>query len=237
MTTALDRFERVVKATVKLPKQKGQGVFVTHGPKGSRSGYVITAAHCLQLNRRTVYYRITNDFLSYDVRTADGDEFRMTPLMVELGLDVAVLWPLDDQEPAFGKDCETYLDCCNRIAPIRIRMKPYPVNLDVLLKRDEVDPSVIQNHCIHIYSHKGRWIHGVASTGPGNGSRILFAKMEEEIEGGTSGGPIVDDNGELVSVVSMLSGSRDKGSKGGHSPVLSVTLPTWILRRIRGLAY
>jgi hypothetical protein len=233
---AMDRFEQVVKATVKLPKQKGQGVLVTHGLKGSRGGYIITAAHCLQLNRRTVFYLSTNDFHFYDIRTADGSEFRMTPFMVELNQDVAVLWPLDDQEPAFEKDCETYLDCCNRIAPIRIRMKPYPVNLDVLFKREEVDPPVIQkNHRIHIYSHRGRWIHGVASTGPGNGSRILFAKMEEEIEGGTSGGPIVDDNGELVSVVSMMTGSRDKGSKGGHSPVLSVTLPTWILRRIRGL--
>jgi hypothetical protein len=235
MTTPVDRFERMVKSTVKLPKQEGQGVLVTHGPKGSRGGYVITAAHCLQLNRRTVFYLSTNDFPFYDVRTADGDEFRMTRLMVESGLDVAVLWPPDDQEPAFEKDCETYLDCCNRIAPIRIRMKPYPVNLDVLFKREEVDPSVIQNHCIHIYSHRGRWIHGVASTGPGNDSRILFAKMEEEIEGGTSGGPIVDDNGELVSVVSMATGSRGKGSKGGHSPVLSVTLPPWMLRRIRGL--
>ena len=104
VTTPVDRFERVVKATVKLPKQKGQGVLATHGPKGSRGGYVITAAHCLQLNRRTVFSLISNDFLSNDVRTADGVEFRMSPFMVELGLDVAVLWPLDDQEPAFEKD-------------------------------------------------------------------------------------------------------------------------------------
>ena len=232
---AMDRFERVVKATVKLPKQKGQGVLVTHGPKGSRGGYVITAAHCLVLNRRIINFLRDGERVFYDVRTADGSEFRMTPFMVEPVQDVAVLWPLDNQEPAFEKDCKTYLDCCNRIAPVRIRMKPYPVNLDVLFKREEVDPSVIQTHRIHIYSHRGRWIHGVASTGPRNGSRILYAKMEEEIEGGMSGGPVVDDNGELVSVVSMATGSRDKGSKEGHSPVLSVTLPTWILRRIRGI--
>jgi hypothetical protein len=136
---AKDRFALVEKATVKLPKQKGQGVLVTHGPKGSRGGYVITAAHCLGL----IDFLRDGEWVFFDVRTADGSEFRMTPFMVELNQDVAVLWPLYNQEPAFEKDCETYLDCCNRIAPIRIRMKPYPVNLDVLFKREEVDPTVI----------------------------------------------------------------------------------------------
>jgi len=104
------------------------------------------------------------------------------------------------------------------------------------MERRRMTPLSFKNiHRIHIYSHKGKWIHGVATSGARNNDPNLSVRMEEDIEAGTSGGPIVDDNGELVSVVSMASGHPQRGFKEGHSSVLNVTLPLWILRRIRGL--
>jgi V8-like Glu-specific endopeptidase len=62
-----------------------------------------------------------------------------------------------------------------------------------------------------------------------NGRIVIEAK--KQIEGGTSGSPIVDDAGELVGVVSNTSEGAKKCT--GQAPIPALTLPVWTLQAIK----
>lgn len=51
------------------------------------------------------------------------------------------------------------------------------------------------------------------------------------IEGGTSGGPVVDDAGRLVGVVSHAA-ETSGATQPGMIPVARLALPRWILEQI-----
>jgi hypothetical protein len=57
----------------------------------------------------------------------------------------------------------------------------------------------------------------------------VFMRFDEPIHGGTSGGPVIDENGFLVSVISWSSEGRDTH---GSVPRPQLALPVWIVKRI-----
>ena len=60
----------------------------------------------------------------------------------------------------------------------------------------------------------------------------LVVEADEQIEGGTSGGPIIDDSGELVGVVSNFSIATGGPYKSqGTTPQPHLALPVWVCRR------
>jgi len=67
-------------------------------------------------------------------------------------------------------------------------------------------------------------------------AELLAVESDEQIEGGTSGGPIINDSGELVSIVSNFSLATEAVPKSsGLAPRLHLTLPVWLCHRIFGV--
>ena len=83
----------------------------------------------------------------------------------------------------------------------------------------------------HRYTHRGNWIRGHArqwGTDP-----ILAIGMEEHIEAGTSGSPVITADGALVGIVSWAGGPSADKTREMSAPLPHLTLPVWIVRQIK----
>lgn len=171
---------------------------------------IITAAHC-------IHWRIEGsmalgDYFIEDINTSSGEKLKVMPMAVEPVSDIAVLGPLDNQQ--FFDEVEEFENFCERTKPVAIcqgdfeLFKPVPV---------------------YIRSHRGQWIKATAKQ-CSRDAATLFIESEEQIEGGTSGGPIINEAGELVAIVSHSS----EGQRGcdGLAPRPHLTLPVWVCRKI-----
>jgi S1-C subfamily serine protease len=198
---------RAEKARVRLPEAGGQGVLVT-------GGFILTATHCIKWSGTGGM--TLGDYYIENVTTKNGGRLRARPLAADPLSDMAVLGPLDDQE--FKDDFDKFEIWCEATegVPLVIRL-PWPGrSLDV-----------------HVLTHKDRWIaakitnyrYGVA------GSRIAM-EANDQIEGGTSGGPVIDSNGELVGVVSSFNEAQEGRKCNGAVPVARWALPHWVLMSI-----
>jgi hypothetical protein len=78
---------------------------------------------------------------------------------------------------------------------------------------------------LHLYTHEHKWLQGTGYVYGRPPHRFIRATFPESIKAGTSGSPIVNDKGELVSIVS----TTDSGSQ----PVVAEVLPVWLLKKIR----
>ncbi len=143
---------------------------------------------------------------------------KVAPLAVEAVTDIAVLGSLDGQE--FSKEAEDFEKFCEDT-------KPVP-----LCRRE--DFVLFQKFQVHIYTHKGTWVTGSAMLCRED-AQAFSVESDEQIEGGTSGGPIIDDSGELVGIVSNFSMATDaKHKSSGSTPRPHLALPVWVCRRIFG---
>ncbi len=195
-------YSRVAAATVKLPEKGGQGVFV-------RNGYLITAAHCLEYDL-TGRLALDYNHILYEAETAQGEKLKACPAIIESCLDIAVLREPDGQ--ILFQESEDYDNFCRKIKPLslyRMRLSKFPTEFRV-----------------HIYSHKKVWIPGKATINKDHSS-LMWIDADENIEGGTSGGPIINDAGELVGIASTVGGSHGE-TKNGQSPAPRWALPAWI---------
>jgi V8-like Glu-specific endopeptidase len=203
-------YSRVADATVWLPKKEGQGVLVGNG-------YLVTAAHCLDYDSDTGMRIALEDHVFYEIETAKGEKMQVAPLVIESCSDVAVLGALDGQTYP-PKMVEPFEAFCNRTKSVplcRRRISGFPAEFRV-----------------HIRTHKKDWITGKATIFRDRQPSISI-ETAENIEGGTSGGPIVNDEGELVGVVSTASTSGGE-LKTGSCPFARWALPAWIYHRICG---
>jgi S1-C subfamily serine protease len=200
---------RVVDATVCLPVKGGQGVLVA-------GGFILTAAHCISLDGRG---KMTlGDYFLENVTTKSGVRFRVGPVSADPVSDIAVLAALDDQ--VFFKDADAFEQWSETTSPVPLASttprfrRPLPVS---------------------VLTHKGKWIAAkIIRYGPGrlNGGRLCI-EAEDRIEGGTSGGPVVDSSGRLVGVVSWSSEVPAGQETAGALPIAHLTLPQWTLLSIR----
>ena len=85
---------------------------------------------------------------------------------------------------------------------------------------------------LHLLTHHGTWIdasmRGPSAWAIPSGRAWLEAK--KPIEGGTSGGPVVDDSGRLVGLVSFSNGGPAPWS--GMMPRPHLALPGWVWTQI-----
>jgi S1-C subfamily serine protease len=191
-----EQIRRLVEnATVRLPQLGGQGVLV-------EGGVILTAAHCLQWNGEGAM--ALGDSFVCDVVTRDGRTLQVEPYAVEPVHDIALLG-------ADVNDRKSYMAFeawCDQTRGVRVGRDEYelfaPVPVDV-------------------FSHKGEWIAGtvqqVCEDAP-----TLVLMTSPPIQGGTSGGPIVDGSGALVGVVSW-------GELEGNCPRPHMALPVWVCRK------
>jgi hypothetical protein len=197
---------RIMQATVSLPRLGGQGVLVS-------GGFILTAAHCIGWSAEGGM--ALGDFSIEPFKTRDGKELRASVEAVEPVGDIAVLCAPDDQ--VLAKDAFAFEDFCGATDALRIATEEYE-----LFKRFP----------IHILTHKAEWTEGTAML---CASRAKVLWVEAPIEGGTSGGPIVDDGGRLIAIVSNCSGPADGAGPAegvGANPRPHLALPCWVWEAI-----
>ena len=134
-------------------------------------------------------------------------------LVVEPVRDIAVLSsPIHDE---FEKEQMAFEEFCDDTNPVPLCRSNFEF-------RDTFP--------VHINTHKGTWLTGIPTS---FGDASLSVVADEQIESGTSGGPIINDSGELVGIVSNFTKTGEGLPKSqGSAPYPALALPVWISRRI-----
>jgi len=200
-------YTNVEKATVTtLRKGGGQGVLVN-------GNFIITAAHCLDWNCDGGL--ILGEHSVEEIR-AGGNQIKVTPVAIEPVNDIAVLGSLDSQE--FSESADAFEEFCEVTKPVPLCQRDF---------------ELFQSFSVHIYTHKGIWVNGDVKQMKKE-TNALYIEADEQIEGGTSGGPIINDSGELIGIASNFSFNESEGKASGTIPRLHRTLPSWICQQIFG---
>lgn len=197
---------------MKLTKLGGQGVLIP-------GGFVLTATHCIEWDG-DAGMALGEHYLE-PVLTSVGSRFNLEPAAADPIADIAVLVAPDNQQ--FGDDCEAFEAWIDSVDPVPLSRaferwcSPVPV------------VGAEQSFIVHCLTHAGGWVHGKATRRyiKPHGPRA-WVTFEEPIRSGTSGGPIVDDAGLLVGIVSF-SNEVSTGSCDGAQPVAAYALPAWVL--------
>ncbi len=199
--------ERVAKATVHLPGKGGQGVLVP-------GDFILTATHCMQWNGNG--HMALGDSVPERIETKTGAVFRAEVYAAESVNDITVLGvPNGD---AFDAERQKFTAFCKETPPVPVSTEEYELF--------ELFP-------VHILSHKGIWISAqaqqtVSPTGQ------LCVESHDEIEGGTSGGPVIDNCGQLVGLVSVARAPLPStmGMLLGHHPRPCTAIPGYLWTQI-----
>ena len=194
-----NRFEQ---ATVKLPRVDGQGVYVG-------DGLILTAAHCLDFHTGGDM-TLSPKLYQETVRTHYGREFKVGVYAVEPFSDIAVLGKTMVEEDE--ENMSLFEAFCEAATPLEICPETF------FEKRESLEDGKFG---VHIYTHENEIKSGQAIMCRRD-IETLFLK-EVTIEGGTSGGPIINDACELVAIVS-------NGEM--HQPIPCRALPVWAMKRL-----
>jgi len=203
----------VARATVRFPVRGGQGVLIP-------GGFILTAAHVIEWTH-TGLMALGNGEEFVQRIEAGGKPLLVYPLAVEPVADLAVLGALDGQwQPEAAEAFEQF---CETTVPVRVATAEFPYGTPI--------PA-------HVLAHTGQWIHGhVAQSRPEAPKLVLMP--DEAIRGGTSGGPVVTDEGRLLGVVSWsrqdARGEIDTDRmRSGSIPRPHLTAPVWLARQMTG---
>lgn len=203
-----EEIRRLVEgATVRLPRRGGQGVLV-------EGGVILTAAHCLEWNGEGAMALGARYWC--DVTTRDGRTFQVEPWAVEPITDVAVLGAVDGQ--VLFDAGEAFEEWAEGTPAVRVGRDDYPLF--------EAIPA-------YVLSHEGEWIAGTVQQCREDAPTLALETMAP-VRGGTSGGPIVDESGALIGLVSSAGGvgAVEKGGTSGPCPRPHLALPVWVCRRV-----
>lgn len=197
-----DRFQEIVEATVTVSQLGGRGVLVP-------GNIILTAAHCVKYDLSGPM--VLGDFYIEEIKTLGQEKIKLSPLAIEPLCDIAALSSIDipelfDESIRFDRFCE--------------KTKPVPLCSSIYHPQD--------NFRVYVYNHNGIWVPGIAEYCP----PMIFVEAGKPIEGGASGGPIINEAGELVSVVSNFSIVDGPQKSNGISAFVNLALPVWINERI-----
>lgn len=194
---------------MKLPRLGGQGVLVP-------GGFILTAAHCVEWY--TTGGMTLGDHCNETVVTTKGDRFHTSVWAVDPVADIAVLGGADEQ--TFSRDAEAFESFCDTTTSVPICVDDFKT-----AKLGEEERTALA----HVLTHRGTWIEAdVSEPGFGPPGSRAWLKAKKKISGGTSGGPIVDDEGSLLGVVSWSS----ENTFNGGFPRPHRALPIWIWSQI-----
>ena len=215
------RVEQATVTILKTPKRRKRFVPMAQGVLVPGS-LILTAAHCVTWTEGGAMALGEPHFEV--VETADGTRFAVEVVALEPVADVAILAVVDDQHAELGADFDAFQEWAARTSPVSLTAwepRLQEISRDATGRPRISEPDSI---AVHLLTHHKRWIDGrVVKLGTNwNQSPRLSQNMIEQIESGTSGGPIVDDAGRLVGVV----------SSDEVTAMLSMALPRWVWSRV-----
>jgi len=201
----MDFFKDIERATFVIPKRGGQCVLINNF-------FILTAAHCVDFSLEGDMP--LGNFYIEELR-AGNIILKVEPRFVDPVSDIAILSSLDDQ--AFHDEVLAFEDFCDQIKPIQICQSEF---------------EFFKEFPVYIYTHKKTWIRAKAQQ-HGRETKFLGIESTEQIERGTSGGPVVNDCGELVGIMSNA-GIKREGNDSilGFVPRPHLTIPVWAYRKI-----
>jgi hypothetical protein len=201
--------DKIANATVKFLKLGGQGVVV-------RGGLILTAAHVIHWDG-TGEMGLDAHYL--EQVEIGGQKFRAEVLAVEPVTDIAVLGSPDDQYDPEG--CKRFDTGMATVEPVKICTEEFPLDSDVRA---------------HVLAHTGEWLDVTVNQHCPNASWLWFT-AKQQIEGGTSGSPVVSDDGLLLGLVSFssepLKGERLEGEPcEGRIRRPHLVSPVWLAEKM-----
>lgn len=198
---------------MKLPRNGGQGVLVP-------GGFILTAAHCIEWS--TSGGMSLGDPCLEPVATKSHGRLVASVYAVEPVSDVAVLGCPDEQ--TFWKEAQAWESFCETTAPVA-------TCVDEFATADAEERWT----AAHLLTHRRQWTEvEISEPGFGPAGYAACLRSRTRITGGTSGGPIVNDAGLLLGVVSWSVDGKTDGWFDGAFPRPHRALPGWIWSRIEG---
>jgi S1-C subfamily serine protease len=201
------KVEEAKVVTIEPDLGNGQGVVI-------QGGMILTAAHCLSFTKAQSL--MLGDHYLVELLGRNGEKIVAEVAAIEPASDVAVLVEPDNQK--FFQESDHYLEYIEQVDPLEIR------KVEVSMRQLGVSDN---KEIAFVSAHTGDWIQGEFQVFNPFSSTLCF-EASSNIIGGTSGGPIVDNDGRLISVVSKASGSEGVFTVGTQ-PLLSNALPLWVL--------
>jgi hypothetical protein len=198
--------ERVAAATVQIAGKTGQGVLVP-------GHLILTAAQCITYGGDG-RMGPGNRFVE-DVRTADGSLLKVALEAVEPVSGIAALGTPESQTRSADYDePDAFFE---RTAPVQIYWG---------------DLEWSKPYAAYIYTHKREWLSAKVRRW-GQTGQLISLDAARGIEFGSSGGPVVNESGQLLGVVSQGGGTDGQALLADPIPRPSLVLPIWIANRIR----
>lgn len=208
----MSHLERVELATVKVERgdATGQGVLIP-------GEYILTAAHCV--NWVHTGAMVLGENFIQTIITPAGKRIMVSPIAIEPCYDVAILSNVDGQlSEEMSDEWDAFMEFCYATRPVDVMFDPVPM--------EEPFP-------VFIRSHRGHWITGQATQRKRTDFGSIAVTADDQVEGGTSGGPIVDDRGRLVGITSNFAERiEDDDDCIGSVPRITA-LPYWAVEEIR----
>lgn len=195
--------KRVEAATVAVTATGGQGVLVP-------GGFVLTAAHCIEWTGTGGM--ALGDHMLETVTTKSGVSFRLDVKAAEPRADIAALSAPDNQ--ALPDDADRFETWCENTTAVQVRDRP--------LEQGESVPA-------YVLTHDRGWLSARVVQESWSVAGIVWLEPDGPINGGTSGGPVVDGAGQLIGVVSWGSDPNSVDDMiSAAIPFASLALPGWI---------
>lgn len=203
--------EQAMRGIVRVGE--GSGFLV----QGRCTGFIVTAAHCLPRLPDPLMAGDDEVYVKVKSRVNDAADWVLTTdVFIDPCSDVAVLSEVDNQRPDLGAEWEKYCDLVEQA-------KPLPISLDI--------PDHGYECRAYLPQVDGTWSTGTAYFA-GLEYRQVAITLDGDsarIQGGTSGSPLLNANGEVIGVVKIGSTTHPDG----QASCPAEALPGWILRLCR----
>jgi hypothetical protein len=189
---------------VTVPFGEGVGMLVGNA--------ILTAAHCV--NYAAVGPMAVDDTHIEEIETFNGNRLKTALMAVEPVYDIAVLGSLDGQD--CPEEAAAFQQFCQATQPVPLASSTI---------------STGKGLTVSIRNRDGTWVEG-SSMIPSNDVPVFCFETKKLVERGASGGPVLNQRGELVGLVSTTHESH-----GNHLPTLWCprplrALPVWLCEKL-----